>query len=67
MKLDSLGRCCGRKTITYEGHGLPGRQKFCARCHRSYDYDTGKQRENWAWKRTQNGEFIRVAPPPEAA
>lgn len=44
-KLDEKGRCCGRKPIVYRRPP----QLFCSRCDRSFDVDTGLQRENWAW------------------
>ena len=49
--LDEKGRCCGRKPIVYLGrYTTPeGPQKFCPRCDRSYDLETDKQIENWAW------------------
>jgi hypothetical protein len=63
MKLDGKGRCCGRKPIHYKGGGWqspPGAPfKFCFRCDRAFDVETGEQRENWAWQRNENGELER--------
>ena len=63
MKLDEKGRCCGRKPIHYQssrdnfpGH-LPRPTKFCDRCDRTYDPETGDQVENWAWKQDEMGTF----------
>jgi len=64
MKLDEKGRCCGRKPIDYKGGAWnsPHRpQKFCPRCDRSYDRETGEQIENWAWRKHGN-TFIRRRP-----
>ncbi len=55
--LDSAGRCCGRKPLHYKGGSWrsPERpMKFCDRCCREYDPETGVQRENWAWKLDTN-------------
>jgi hypothetical protein len=54
MVLDNKGRCCGRKPLTYrrEGH------RFCDRCHRSYDFHGNWQKDNWAWKRRADGQFV---------
>ena len=59
MELDAKGRCCGRKPLVYKrGLYAPGGpQKYCTRCDRSYDLDTGEQIPNWAWKRGPSGEF----------
>lgn len=53
-QLDEKGRCCGRKPITYKRP----RHLFCFRCDRAYDFDTGHQIENWAWKDLKDGTFI---------
>jgi len=53
-RLDAKGRCCGRKPNQYKGgpHGRgEKRHRFCRRCNRAYDYDTGQQIENWAFKK----------------
>lgn len=65
MKLDEKGRCCGRKPIDYKGGGWnsPSRpQKFCPRCDRAYDRNTGEQIENWAWK-LRDGSFVKTTLP----
>lgn len=48
-RLDSAGRCCGRKPLPYKGSWRSERQRFCVTCDRSFDYDTGVQRQNFAW------------------
>lgn len=60
-KLDDKGRCCGKKPIDYKSgrhtpEGSP--QKFCDRCDRAYDRETGEQRENWAWVK-KDGAFVK--------
>lgn len=58
-RLDDRGRCCGRKPIDYKGRWhREGPHRFCCRCCRSYNRDTGIQIDNWAWKLTP------AAPPP---
>lgn len=62
-QLDDKGRCCGRKPIDYKGSSWrsPARpQKFCDRCCRSYNRETGEQIENWAWRERSDGSFQRV-------
>jgi hypothetical protein len=54
-QLDADGRCCGRKPLAYKRR----HSRFCQQCHRSYDIDTGRQIENWAWKPAGDG-FERV-------
>lgn len=53
MKLDAKGRCCGRKPIDYKGGPRSPEQphKYCPRCNRSFDRESGKQIENWAFKK----------------
>lgn len=54
-QLDPNGRCCGRKPIHYKGGSwcspLGAPLLFCSRCNREFDVETGKQRENWAYKK----------------
>lgn len=60
QKLDDKGRCCGRKPIHYKGRYAPGGpHKYCSRCDRAFDIDTGEQINNWAWKVGSNGIFYR--------
>lgn len=43
-QLDEKGRCCGRKPTVYKSwshYGGPGR--YCLRCGRVYDLETGEQ------------------------
>ena len=56
MTLDNERRCCGRKPIEYKRP----KHKFCPRCDRAYDFDTGEQIPNWAWARDRDGEWVRV-------
>jgi hypothetical protein len=56
-KLDNKGRCCGRKPLIYK---RPTHHLFCSRCDRAYDPESHEQIENWAWKKEQQGEFVRV-------
>jgi hypothetical protein len=62
MKLNEKGQCCGRKPLLYKrpmGEIL-GPHKFCFRCDRAFDVETGEQIENWAYKKHANGEFIKT-------
>lgn len=63
MKLDSKGRCCGKKPIFYKrSHGdTPGPFYFCVRCSRAFDTD-GNQIENWGWKLSWNPEKHWIGP-----
>ena len=60
-KLDSEGRCCGRKPLFYKGGSFrspPGSPMFfCCRCSREFDPE-GNQRPNWAWLKDASGEFV---------
>ena len=48
MKLDTKGRCCGRKPIVYKR----SQELFCSRCDRSYRLlPPHEQIENWAWRK----------------
>lgn len=66
MKLDEKGRCpeCAIKPLVYKKAHGPGhpRQKFCHRCCRSYDLETGQQQANWAWKIDAGSGFISTVP-----
>ncbi len=56
-KLDSAGRCCGRKPLVYKRpHHL-----FCSRCDRSFDPITKQQIVNWAWE-CRDGCWLKVYP-----
>ena len=59
MKLDDQGRCCGRKPIHYKGY-CPRPSKFCTRCCREFDPETGHQVENLHWKPTRTGTFEKI-------
>ncbi|MCP5006496.1 MAG: hypothetical protein GY941_21540 [Planctomycetes bacterium] len=54
-RLDEKGRCCGRKPLHYKGGGWCSPPEapmlFCFRCDRAYDVNTGRQKENWAFKK----------------
>lgn len=55
--LDDLGRCCGREPVDFnEFYALGGPHKFCPRCDRLFDRETGRQIHNWAWKSDDGGE-----------
>jgi transposase-like protein len=47
--LNERGQCpiCKRKPTVYKRKHY----KFCARCNRSFDIETGEQVENWAYKK----------------
>lgn len=53
MTLDDKGRCCGRKPLVYKRSPSTGEppQRFCCRCDRAYNIETGEQIDNWAWKK----------------
>jgi nitrite reductase/ring-hydroxylating ferredoxin subunit len=51
-KIDTHGRCCGRKPIHYK---RPPRL-FCPRCDAEFDVETGEQVANWAYRKT-DGDF----------
>ena len=57
MVLDEKGRCCGRKPLDYKRDN----HKFCDRCDRAYDRYSGTQKDNWAWKRRADGQFVYSA------
>jgi hypothetical protein len=63
MQLDAKGRCCGRKPIFYKGGSwrspLSAPMHFCCDCNREYGPD-GQQRDNWAWKKDNAGNFQSV-------
>ena len=59
--LDPLGRCCGRKPLSYKrGHPphIHGAFLFCFRCDRAYDTESLCQIENWAWQKAGE-DFVR--------
>ena len=63
MNLDDKGRCCGKKPLDYKGGNVASPRiphKFCPRCDRAYDRETGKQIENWAWVQysSTNEDFV---------
>ena len=55
MKLNEKGQCCGRKPLVYKRQGI----KFCPSCDRDFDINTGEQRPNFAWVKSDAGEFVR--------
>ena len=59
--LDEKGRCCGRKPFVYKSRWstAEGPCRFCGRCCRSYDINTGQQIQNWAWRQKEDGSFVR--------
>lgn len=54
-------KCCGRKPLFYKTKD--GLQKikdphwYCCDCNKAYSPE-GEQRENWAWVKDENGEFV---------
>lgn len=50
-RLDEKGRCCGRKPLVYKP------ERFCVRCDRAFDLETGEQIPNWAWKQSAGGAW----------
>lgn len=58
-KLDDEGRCCGRKPMVYRSRWSTstGPHRYCPRCDRAYDLDTGEQISNWAWRQTASGAW----------
>lgn len=56
-KLNDKGQCpdCKRKPLIYKRTG----HKFCPRCDRQYDIETGEQTENWAYQKSSDG-FTRI-------
>lgn len=50
-RLDDLGRCCGRKPLTYRRT----RALFCCRCNREFDDATLTQRANFSWRAVPGG------------
>lgn len=69
MRLDDKGRCCGRKPMEYRSRWSTdtGPHKYCPRCDRAYDLDTGEQIPNWAYRRLPSGEFERQTNKQESA
>jgi hypothetical protein len=57
VRLDDKGRCCGRKPLVYKTSWRTGEgpHKFCTRCDRAYDLETGEQLKNWAWYQDGSG------------
>jgi hypothetical protein len=54
-QLNFKGRCCGRKPITYKRPP----HLFCPRCDASFNPSTGRQIPNWAYRLTDDGDFVR--------
>jgi hypothetical protein len=48
VHLNEKGQCpvCKRKPLIYKRE----KYKFCSRCNRSFDIETGEQMDNWAWR-----------------
>lgn len=59
-QLDDNGRCCGRKPIEYK---RPKHKLFCVRCDASYDPQTGRQVENWAYVANEDATFTKTFKP----
>lgn len=68
VKLDAKGRCpnCLLKPLSYKRAG----HRFCHRCCRSFDMESGAQIQNWAWLRTEagfnpkhpNADYVKAKP-----
>lgn len=57
MRLDDLGRCCGRKPIIYKRD----KYRFCDRCSRAFRLDRPEQIANWAWRwSTNKADFVPI-------
>ncbi len=54
-KIDEKGRCCGKKPLEYTGKRYSQEQKFCSRCCRSFDRQSGEQIENWSYLKVDGG------------
>jgi hypothetical protein len=61
QQLDDKGRCCGRKPLVYKRFQSAGHPagRFCVRCDRCYDLQSGDQIPNWAYGRVEGG-FIEL-------
>lgn len=59
MHLNDKGQCpnCLCKPLAYKRDGY----KFCPRCDRAFDFKTGEQITNWAWK-SEGATFVRKIP-----
>lgn len=70
MKLNDKSQCpeCLIKPLVYKRNNGPDHppQKFCPRCSRSFNLETGEQQNNWAWRRGSNGEFFSRSAAPRA-
>jgi hypothetical protein len=55
QRLNEKGQCpvCEKKPLVYKRD----RMKFCARCDRSFNIETGEQIGNWAWKQVSPDSF----------
>lgn len=56
VRLDSKGRCCGKKPVVYKRKGT----LFCCRCDAEFDIATLEQRASWAWRECEDGGFQPV-------
>jgi transposase-like protein len=57
MKLNEKGQCpvCKIKPLVYKRQP----HKFCHRCDRAFDLQTGEQINNWAWLKIGNDFRLR--------
>jgi transposase-like protein len=53
--LNEKGQCpvCMRKPLVYKRDHV----KFCARCNRNFNIETGEQVENWGWRQVSPDSF----------
>lgn len=63
MRLNEKGQCpqCLIKPLVYKRNNGPDHppQRFCHRCCRSFNLETGEQQGNWAWAACTDGGFER--------
>lgn len=59
--LDANGRCCGRKPMVYKSKTSTstGPHRFCPKCDRAFNLESGHQIDNWAWKHNAQGQWIK--------
>jgi hypothetical protein len=55
QQLNEKGQCpvCKRKPLVYKRDNM----KWCARCGRSFNIETGEQIGNWRWKQITPDSF----------
>ena len=55
QRLNEKDQCpiCKKKPLVYKRDHM----KFCGRCHRAFNIETGEQIENWFWKQVSPDSF----------